>query len=134
MIPNDQAARLAAATAVRTQLGLPENRTLWTYEQRQRYIAALAAYIQTRPEQFSDQTLTNADYAAKKPAQALADASFQWGDFATETFKPLSDAALSVGDGVLTTLNLSRWIMPAAAIAGVLILLTGLSRRTGAIK
>jgi hypothetical protein len=134
MTTTDQTARDAAALAVRTQLGLPENRTLWTYEQRRSYIAALSTYVQSRPEQFSDQTLLNAEYAAKKPAQALEDDSFQWGDFAAETAKPLTDAAQSVGQGALTTLNLTRWLMPAAAVATVLILLTGLARRSGATK
>jgi len=134
MTTNDQPAREAAAAAVRAQIGLPENRTLWTYEQRQRYIAALAAYIQSRPDQFSDQTLLNADYAAKKPAQALQDASFQWGDFAAETAKPLADAAQSVGQGALTTLNLTRWLLPASAIAASIILLLALARRSGAAK
>jgi hypothetical protein len=116
--------RAAAVVAVRDALGLSKiEPSRWTYEERIAYNKALAAYIAARPEQFSAQDLTTAEYVGKANYVPLEDASFDYGMFAVETVKPAADALKSVGDGVLTVANSAKWAIPLGfAVVGVLLL------------
>lgn len=124
------AARAEAVRVTRRALNLNDKPSSWTYEQRQAYNKALAGYIAARPDLFTAQDATTAGRIVAKPFEPLADASFDWGMFATEATAPI----VAVGEGVKTTLNLSSWLVPVAAVAAVLILLAGLAVRTGAAK
>ena len=121
-------ARQQAAATVRARLNLPPTPTAWTYAERVAYNKALAAYILASPERFNDSTLTTAEVVTKKDYADLADASFDFSDFAVEAVKPVQN----LGEGVKNAFNLAPWVVPAAAVAAVLILLAALARRTGA--
>ena len=123
--------RAAAVAAVRRQLGLSDLPSNWTLEQRALYVKTLAAYVAARPDQFTAQDLRTAAIAANADYGQLEDASFDWGMFITESFRPAGDALQSVGNGVLTVANAAKWAIPAAAIAGGVLLFLWANKRLG---
>lgn len=124
-----QAARIEAAEKTRATLGLSETPPhAWTYEERTAYNKALAAYIQSRPDEFTDQDLLTADLVSKQMYSALDDSSFQVGTFIAETVAPITDAAQAVGAGVLSTANAARWLIPVGAAIAALV---GINELTG---
>ena len=124
--------RQTAIANTRAALGLSNNVSTWTQEQRITYNAALATVLSASPDQFSDQDLINAEYVKAHPGEPLVDASFSLGDFATEAAKPLTDAAQSVGSGFFTLANAAKWAVPLIGAALVVILLFSFARKTGA--
>lgn len=126
--------RAKAVASVRASLGLNDIPTTWTYEQRQTYNKALATFIATHPDQFGAQDLQTAEAVAAKPIDQLEDDSFDWGMFAVEATKPALDAAQSIGEGVFTVANLTKFLIPVTAIIALGILLFAFARRTGAAK
>ena len=124
--------RQTAIANTRAALGLSNNVTTWTQEQRVTYNAALATVLSASPDQFSDQDLVNAEYVKAHPGEPLVDASLSLGDFATEATKPLTDAAQSVGSGFFTLANAAKWAVPLVAAIAVVILLFSFARKTGA--
>jgi hypothetical protein len=126
--------RAKAIATTRANLGLNDNPTTWTYEQRQTYNKALANYIATNPDQFGALDLQIAEGVAAKPVDQLEDDSFDWAMFAKESTAPALEAAQSIGQGVFTAANLTKFLIPVAAIIAVVILLTAFARRTGAAK
>lgn len=125
-------ARKMAAGLVRTQLGLPESPSAWTYEQRVVYNKALAAYIAANPHLFEDRDLLTADLVSKQAYPALADDSFDVGAFVHETVKPAAEAARAIGDGVFSVANAARWAVPAAAAVLVVMVLIHANRKLAA--
>lgn len=125
--------RAAAVAAVRSALGLsglaPAD---WTYDQRTTYNKALAAYIASRPEQFSDQDTRNAEAIGKQAYSALEDTSFDTGLFVSEAIKPVADAAKSVGDGVLSVASAAKWALPLGAVVVGVLLLVHFNRKLAA--
>lgn len=80
---NFSANLVTAKRIVAQQLGVdPAN---LSYEDRTRYNKALANYILQYPQSFSSQTLANAQAVSAKDYENLQDASFDWGEFISET-------------------------------------------------
>lgn len=124
-----QANRNAAAAAIKLRLGLPASPSSWSYEQRGQYNAELARYIAARPAEFPDlNDQRNAASVLASPQTALEDTSFDWGMFATETARPVTD----LGEGVASTLSMGKWLIPVVTVAAVVIGLFALANRTGA--
>ena len=61
--------RQTAIANTRAALGLSNNVTTWTQEQRVTYNAALATVLSASPDQFSDQDLINAEYVKAHPGE-----------------------------------------------------------------
>lgn len=121
----DANARLNLQTAarnVRARMGLSDIPADWTYEQRIAYNKALAAEIQQYPNSFTPEILTTAASVAGKNYTSLDDASFAWGEFAT-------DAGLSFGKYAVFAL------LVFAAVAAVSLVVVGLGEfKKGAAK
>lgn len=127
--------RDAAISKVRAALGLTNlHPGDWTHDQRLAYNAALSAEIIRRSADFPAAEVAVARQINANPTPRLEDAGFDFGMLATETLRPITDAAQSVGDGALSVANMSRWLLPLAALAFVVIFFTGHARRSGAIK
>lgn len=112
-----QANRDAAAALIRQQLGLSGTPSDWTYDQRNTYNKALAAYIAANPDQFTQQDQVTAHYVSTENYQALEDTSFDTSAFIADAFKPLGDAAQAVGNGVLNTAKLVQYLPWVVGIA-----------------
>lgn len=129
-----QANRDAAAALIRQQLGLPSAPSDWTYDQRNQYNKALAAYIAANPDQFTQQDQVTAHYVSTENYQALQDTSFDTSAFIADAFKPLGDAAQAVGNGVFGTLNLVKylpWIAGAVVVGWLGIKLYEANKKAG---
>lgn len=86
-----------AAANVRAAMGLPEDRTRWTYEQRNAYLRQLAEYVLRFPQSFTPETLATAQSVAGKTFQPLDDTSLDWGEFREEVIA--NGAALATFSG-----------------------------------
>lgn len=127
--------RAAAIATVRASLNLTDTQPSdWTYDQRTQYNKALATYIQSHPDQFSDQDALTADLVSKEMYPALQDTSFDTSMFVAETLKPATDALQSVGSGVLSIANAAKWALPLAAILVAGMLLMRANREIGGFK
>lgn len=124
--------RANAIASVRASLGLNNTPSSWTLDQRNTYNKSLATFIATHPEQFGTQDIENAEYVAKNPIGGLVDDSFQWTEFAAETVKPLSDSAVSVGQGVFSVLKASKWAIPVVVVIVVVLGLFAFRKRLAA--
>lgn len=123
--------RALAVQTVRAAQGLTNIAPVdWTYDQRTAYNHALADYIATNANQFSDQDNLNAQLIASTNYQPLADSSFDWATFAVDTAKPVTAAAQSIGNGVLSVANAAQWVIPILAIVAVLVVAEKLSGGT----
>jgi hypothetical protein len=88
------------------------------------------AWIKDHPENFSTQqvksaTAMNAAWGTNTPLQ---DTSFSYGDFAGEVGNNIVAAGedfASVGQGVLNTLKMGKWLIPTVAVVVLLIVLYG---------
>jgi len=120
---SSQAAREAAIKAVRSALGLSDTPSDWTYAQRVEYNKTLANYMLNNPEKFDDSTLNIAEQVSKSEYSALEDSSFDFGMFAAETVKPITQAAQSVGQGVFSVANMAKWLLPLLALVAAFVLL-----------
>jgi hypothetical protein len=99
MVTEENARRnlATAARLVRSQLGLSDLASDWTYEQRNQYNKALAAMILTYPASFTPEILASAARVSSLTYSQLEDTSFAWGEFAAETAqnaKPVLSVAL----------------------------------------
>lgn len=126
-----------AIAQIISNLGLSQDRSEWTYDERLAFNNALAKYIAANPELFSAQDNANALISLNRNNAALSDNSFtsNFADF----FSNLEDEAISagesvagIGQGVLNFASLSRWLIPLAGIAVVVILLWGFKKKQGA--
>lgn len=114
--------RADAVALIRKLEGLDQKPpTTWTYEERVKYNARLAEYIASRPGDFTQSEINVAEWVAASPYQPLEDTSFDWGMFATESVRPVGEAAQAVGDGVFSVLRSARWAIPVLAVAGLIV-------------
>jgi hypothetical protein len=120
--------RAAAIAAVRSALGLSGAPSSWTLAKRESYVDALAQYITTRPEQFSDQDLLNAELELKDSTIYLEDARFSWADFGSEVVSNAEALADPVVDGISSTVFATRYLIPLAALFGIAV---GVDQLTG---
>jgi hypothetical protein len=114
--------RESAARLAKSALGLSGILVSdWTYEQEAMYDQKLASMILQYPDRFTAEDIARAQAVLKKNYGSLSDTSFSFVDFATESFKPLGDAAQSIGNGVLTVANAAKWGIPLLAIGGIVL-------------
>ena len=119
----------SAERIVAIAMGVEPDDNALSYEKREEFSKRIAAEILKYPDRFTSATLATAQRIAGTTYQPLADASFDWTNFAAETVKPGADALQNVGKGVLNTLNASSWAIPVAALALLGLLVWNLSRR-----
>jgi hypothetical protein len=103
-----------------------------SYEQRTAYISALSEIIAKNSASFAPATVATAQAVLAKSYSPLQDTSFDWEQFRglliDETLA-VGAAAASVGEGVKTGLNLTRYLIPAALVVAVAIGLYGLKKK-----
>ena len=135
MTPDQIASNRAAAVAtVRAQQGLSNTPTDWTYDQRVAYDKALAAYILANAALFDSTEISIAETVSQQTYSPLEDDTFQWGEFAVDTFQPASDALQSIGSGVLTVANAAKWAIPVIAVIALVLLFEKNAARDSFIK
>jgi hypothetical protein len=121
----------SAVARVRAAQGLDGPPSDWTYEQRTRYMHALAAEILRAPELYPAASVEMANRVSVTTYPALQDTSFHWTEFAGELGRNAAAPFQAIGDGVLTVASAARWAIPAAvAVAAVLYL----SSKPGAVR
>lgn len=123
--------------AIRSNLGLSDVPSEWTYDERLAYNNALATYINANPGVFSASDLAIANNELNQNNVSLSDTSFTSG--LSDFFGNLEDEAVSalddiggVGRGVLSTFRLASWVLPLAAVAVVIILLFAFRKKVSA--
>lgn len=122
----DSARRLAAQKVgidLSQAAGLP-------YGAREAYNNELARLILAYPTRFDAATVARARDESVQVDEALEDASFNWSEFAGETVKPLGDGLQSIGNGVFTVANATRWAIPLLAVVAVVVIAENLSKGT----
>lgn len=132
MNPNQQ----AKAYALR-QAGVKwENLAKWSDAERRAYLRAIGEFREKNPQMFSlaEQGAAK-NYlaaAARGPVKiSYLDATV---DALGETLGDAGNSVAGVGQGIFATLKLGQWLIPAAAVAAVLVLLVALAKKTGAAK
>jgi hypothetical protein len=129
------AANLASARRVAAaQVGWTGPTADIPYEQKGAYLTALAHVILKSPQAFTEQTLATARLQlTKSPYEALDtyDVGDAVGDFTDEFATQagdLGESVASVGEGVKNTLSLTRYLIPLALVAAVVIWLRNFAR------
>lgn len=126
--------QIAANTKSAINLALKETaldgkaKTEWTYEERAKYNKALADIIATYPDRFAPSQVTQAKAVEMADYSPLASSDFSFSDFGEEVLNNAVSAGESVagvGQGVLSTFKLAKWVIPAAGIALVVFWLMG---------
>lgn len=107
------------------------------YELRDEYRTELARIIIAYPDRFAEETikianreLTNAPDQALESytlGQAVGDFAGEFGNQALE----LGESVAAVGEGVKSTLSLTRWVLPVAALFAAYVFLRGFARKHG---
>jgi hypothetical protein len=124
---------------------LAANRVGWAgasndipYELNERYVTELAKIILAYPARFDEQTLANARKELGDTPNAplhtytLGDAAGDFASGAADGVGSVVESVADVGEGVKSTLKLSRWLIPVAAIIAAAIALKAFARRSGA--
>ncbi len=120
--------RQAAIYAVRGKLGLLDtNPSDWTYEQRAQYNAELARVLLTMPgasdvDKYNANIVLNNQFQPLEPNGFLTDISVFGTEFGNQAIRA-GESVASIGNGVLNTAKLASWVIPAASLAVVVILL-----------
>lgn len=123
-----------AIASVRASLGLSNSPSEWSYEQRIAYNKALATYINASPQSYDEQTQASAQivaaaqYSPLEDTGVLADLS-AFGSALEDEALAAGNKVAGVGNGILDTLGLAKWLIPAAAIILVGILLYGFYKK-----
>lgn len=106
------------------------------YAYRERYATELAKIILRYPDRFDALTLANARRELGDTPNAplenytATDAAKDFATGAADGVGSIVTAAAGVGEGVKSTLNLSRWLIPAAAVVALVIVLRNFARST----
>jgi hypothetical protein len=123
------AANLAEVQRVaRLSLGLPASGTV-PIERQAAYIREMARLILLNPAAYSELAVANARRWAETPDKAplLANGMREVaGEFVSEFGNQalgIAEGAAAIGQGVVSTAKLTRWLIPAAAVVGVALLL-----------
>jgi len=124
--------RKSAGNLVRYQLGLDLiAESDWTYEQRTAFNKSLAAYIAAHPNAFAASDLVTAQQVTTNQYTPLQDSSFDAGEFLSTTAANAAAPFQAIGDGIITTANAARWVIPLFAAGAVVLLLLALNKKVG---
>ena len=129
----DSAMRLAAS-----RVGWTGPTTKIPYELNEKYVTELAKIIVANPARFDDVTLATAKKElgdtpnAELEEYTLGDAAGDFASGAADGVGSVVQSVAAVGEGVKTTLNLTRWLIPLAAVVALIIGLKALAARSGA--
>jgi hypothetical protein len=133
----DAEAQANLAELVRTtraRLGLPANGIV-PVERQGEYFRALSAAILANPAAYPPTSVENARRNQNAPDQSpitsygVRDALADFGSGLADQAARIGGAAASIGQGVIASANLMRWLLPIAIVAAVALFLW---RRVGA--
>ena len=123
-----------AQANIRATLGISDDPTTWSYDQRQAYNRSLAQWIAANPDSVSSTETQIASGILNENATPLDDVSFL--SEGSAFFSAFEDEALAAGDkiggigrGVLNLANSASWIIPLAGGIVVVILLLGFYKK-----
>ena len=117
-------------------MGVPVDGAL-PYEQRTEFSKRLAAKILEFPSRFTAETVNTAKLVSGGNYSPLSDDSFSWSDFvsaAVDNAVDLGDSVADIGRGAAAAGSALKWVLPAAAVAVVVLAVVGFGRKTGAVK
>ena len=119
---------------IRSNLGLSEDLSGWTFDERQAYMQAIAAYIQANPGEFNANSVGLAGQVSSAGPQQLLDNSpsaavTQFEDEFLNNVVQAGNQVAGVGQGVLSTFSLAKYIIPLSAVAVVVILLFAFKKK-----
>lgn len=136
MLTADQisANRKTLSNLLRSQMSLPDNASDWTYSQRVDYNKAFAAYVLAHPDSFGTQDETTAQVITQEQPQDLSDTSLSanieaFGSAVLDNVTAAGADVAGIGQGVLNTASLAKYLIPVAAVVALGILLLGLKKR-----
>lgn len=125
-----------AQANIRAQLGLNDNPSSWSYDERLSYNNALATFIANNADSFPADQVANANATLGKANTPLADTGFLsdlstfGGAFEDEVLNAGNSVA-GIGQGILSFASLAKYLIPLAGIAIVVILLIGFKKKHG---
>lgn len=113
---------------LRASLNLPAALSDWSYAQRVEYNKQFAAYVLGHPASFGAQDSRTAQIVTAENPSALDDTSVSanlsaFGSALTDEVVSAGDAVGGIGRGVLNVASLAQWVIPAAGVVFVCILL-----------
>lgn len=109
-----------------------------TYSQRVEYDKILSGIILEYPDRFAPEEVqiargtSSSNWPSELETYTIAQAASDFIDEAGNQALDIGASVAEVGSGVKNTLNLSKWLLPLAAVAVVVILLIAFAKRTGA--
>ncbi len=114
--------------------------TQLSYADRVTYDKTLAGIILAHPDVFAPSAVQAAQgvAAANIPGSlqtySVTQAVSDFVDEAANQGLAIGESVASIGSGIKSTLNLAAWLIPAAALAAVVILGVALAKKSGATK
>lgn len=123
-----------AQAYIRATLGLSDDVSSWSYDDRIAYNKALATYIAQNASSFPAQSVGTANAVLNEHASALQDTGFLsdlsvFGSALGDEVLNAGDSVAGVGRGILSTLSSASWLIPLAAFIVVGILLFGFYKK-----
>jgi hypothetical protein len=126
--------RQALSAQLRAQLNLPALASDWSYSQRVDYNKAFAAYVLAHPESFGVMDQQTAQIVTAEKPQDLSDTSMSaniqaFGSELLDNALEAGSKVAGIGQGVLDTAAIAKWLIPLGAVLVVGILLYGFYKR-----
>lgn len=123
-----------AKANIRATLGLSNNPSDWTYDQRITYNKALATFIASNPDSFPTSSVQSATSVLNENNSPLSDTGFlsdlsTFGDAITDEAINAGNSIAGIGNGVLNLASSAKWLIPIAGIAVLVILLWGFKKK-----
>lgn len=123
-----------ARASIISTLGLPANESDWTFQNQTDYNRALATYIVGNAYLFTDAQVSAANASLNKNFGTLADTSFT-GELATfgnafvDEVSSAGSQVAGIGQGVLNLASISKYLIPLAGVAAIVILLFAFKKK-----
>ncbi len=126
-----------AQAYIRATLGLSDDVSSWSYDERIAYNKALATYIAQNASSFPAQSVGTANAVLNEHASAIQDTGFlsdlsAFGSAFGDEVVNAGESVAGIGQGILSFASLTKYLIPLAGIIIVGILLWGFYKKQAA--
>ncbi len=123
-----------AQAYIRATLGLSDDVSSWSYDERIAYNKALATYIAQNASSFPAQSVGTANAVLNEHASAIQDTGFlsdlsAFGSAFGDEVVNAGESVAGIGQGFLSFASLTKYLIPLAGIIIVGILLWGFYKK-----